>query len=57
MSTDSCAGRGVARALVPAASALMPTLLSTLGHNRAHVSRQVSTRQARVPAPHRLAKP
>jgi hypothetical protein len=57
MSTDSCAGRGVARALVPAASALMPTLLSTLGHNRAHVSRQVSTRQARVPASHRLAKP
>src|ERR1019366_7303516 len=41
----------VAQALVPAASALMPTLASTLSHDREKVSRRVSTRQARVPAP------
>jgi hypothetical protein len=35
----------VAQALLPAASALMPTL------PWAQVSRRVSTRQARVPAP------
>jgi len=43
--------RPAASALVPAASALVPTCLSTLCHIRAQVSRRVSTRQARVPAP------
>jgi hypothetical protein len=31
MPASNCAGRGVARALVPAASALMPTLFSARG--------------------------
>ncbi|SPF50406.1 hypothetical protein SBA4_4350006 [Candidatus Sulfopaludibacter sp. SbA4] len=49
---------GVAQALVPAASALMPTpSFDTVARPRESVETSlvlVSTRQARVPAPHRV---